>query len=252
MNSFVDKENSFALYVFWGLVVTLLAIRVIKYLSYKHETFEVDYLVLAVTWPISICSSFKKERNCAHKCDLSEDNWIIHGFWPHQNLGNHKQQISYYCPSSPFNHTELEPIRNLMEEYWPTKKSCWNNSQLWEHEWSKHGTCALQLKPLSSQLKYFQRTLELYKEYDVTKALNDCNIRPNDLLLYRKDDIVDCFVNHFKKSPRLSCKQSNKKFLTEVMLCFDKELVLQDCKTFPALNKDNCKGALILAYPAQI
>ncbi|XP_065223911.1 ribonuclease T2-like [Planococcus citri] len=247
-----DKSKLLCL-IFLGLIATVLAISVIKYFSYKpvqpspSSNKTLDYLVLSVTWPISFCRSFKKEKNCTHKC-VSEDNWIIHGFWPNKN--NRSVELSH-CSKSPFNDTEIESIRYQMEEYWPTKNNCYNNSGFWEHEWSKHGTCALQLEPLNTQLKYFQRTLELYKEYNVTEALRECNIHPNDSTLYQKDDIVDCFSNHFNVSPQLSCKtrKGNKTFLEEIRLCFNKELILQDCKTFSA-QKDNCNGSLI--YPAQL
>jgi len=38
-----------------------------------------------------------------------------------------------------------------------------------EHEWSKHGTCAMTLDSLSTELKYFSKGLELAQTYDLLR-----------------------------------------------------------------------------------
>ena len=97
--------------------------------------------------------------------------YTIHGLWP--NYG-------FYCNSSSFNLTEIAPMRESLEEYWP---SCFDHSNewLWEHEWNKHGSCTNM-----SQLGYFSKGLELRQKYS-----NECNLSTCDL----------CFDMNFSEIP---------------------------------------------------
>lgn len=45
----------------------------------------------------------------------------------------------------------------------------------WEHEWSKHGTYSA-----FTQHEYFQASLDLYNDYNITGALRDASIVPDD------------------------------------------------------------------------
>lgn len=40
-----------------------------------------------------------------------------------------------------------------------------SNEKFWEHEWSRHGTCALKVLP--SENRYFKTVLNLHKRYDL-------------------------------------------------------------------------------------
>lgn len=41
----------------------------------------------------------------------------------------------------------------------------WYHSR--KHEWEKHGTCAGGVKEVSDELKYFNKSLSLYEQFDI-------------------------------------------------------------------------------------
>ena len=56
-----------------------------------------------------------------------------------------------------FDSTALQPIMELLRIEWTVIHRNAAEFYFWDHEWSKHGTCALQLEPLNSQLKFFSQ-----------------------------------------------------------------------------------------------
>ena len=83
---------------------------------------------------------------------------LIHGLWPDTN------QTSYpeFCPGLPF---DLEKLRSS-DKYAEIVKYWYDCSEpetisLYEHEWTKHGTCVAEMTGLS-QNEYFEKALELY------------------------------------------------------------------------------------------
>jgi len=61
-----------------------------------------------------------------------------------------------------FNNVALEPIRDVLNEFWHSNHK--SNKYFWKHEWLKHGTCT---NPLLSELKFFNKAIELYKLIDM-------------------------------------------------------------------------------------
>lgn len=118
---------------------------------------------------------------------------------------NKKSNGPQYCLRAPLNMTELEPIRDQLEQYWVTTVKNLTKSSFWEHEWLKHGTCGFRTERLNTQLKYFNQSLELYKQYNVTKALNECGIHPDDSKLHKHSELANCFQKHFKVDPQITC-----------------------------------------------
>lgn len=53
--------------------------------------------------------------------------------------------------------------RTELQEEWPSVFK--EDESFWAHEWSKHGTCALDIFP--SELDYFKGTLDLHAKYDL-------------------------------------------------------------------------------------
>ena len=91
------------------------------------------------------------------------NEYQIHGLWPQFS----SDEYPSYCNKDPY----IQPsglLEKEMIKYW---SSC-NNTDLWEHEWIKHGTCYEEsIKNDVSRLMYF-----LYVDVD-----SDFQMMPNDV-----------------------------------------------------------------------
>lgn len=101
-----------------------------------------------------------------YKLDLQKwctDNYMIHGLWPQIS----PNEYPTYC----YNDSYIEPkgkLKNQMNLYW---SSC-NNTDLWEHEWLKHGTCVKKQYGINENT-YFNTAIQLFIDYK--NLLNKCN-----------------------------------------------------------------------------
>lgn len=84
-----------------------------------------------------------------------------------------------------------------------TKK---REGDFWKYEWNKHGTCALSLPSLNSELKYFKQALDWSKQYSLTDLLAKGSIFPNNSYPVTqfwytlktelgKKPFIDCYVD---------------------------------------------------------
>lgn len=118
------------------------------------------------------------------------NSWTIHGLWPDHCNGRYDSVCdcarsgdcssrNRKCSSDTCNR-DYSSITNILQEfgqdellsymgeYW---KGIAGNEHLWQHEWSKHGTCVSTLEPKcyddyeSTQevIHYFQRTVDVFK-----------------------------------------------------------------------------------------
>lgn len=97
-------------------------------------------------------------------------------------------------------------------EHWQTIQKDAQQTYLWKHEWLKHGTCAVQIEALDSELKYFSQGLEWNKQYNVTDAFLKCGIYPDDAILFTNDQIIGCIKQQFNVEPQIYCMFDNVRF----------------------------------------
>lgn len=100
------------------------------------------------------------------KCPHSSD-YTIHGLWIDYNKGGYPE----FCRNIKYDENILSPLKSQLDTYW---KSCYGshtNSDLWKHEWQKHGTC---FNPDITLYDYFNNTLKLYSKYK-TKFNQKCH-----------------------------------------------------------------------------
>jgi ribonuclease I len=99
--------------------------------------------------------------------ELAVQNWcsksvpLIHGLWPDYTHSTYPA----FCGGPAFDLDLLKqsPSYDKIAEYW---QDCTPDETitLWEHEWSKHGTC-VSAQTGFSQNEYFEKAVELYEEY---------------------------------------------------------------------------------------
>lgn len=121
-------------------------------------------------WPVTDCTEWEEE-DPSHTCNMPTDNrtWSVHGLWPTKT----GTDGPYFCDSAiKFDPTLLAPIESELENYWVNIEGNTKKYSLWEHEWKKHGTCAVQLPQLDSLLNYFQQGLTWIKEYVFVTFVN--------------------------------------------------------------------------------
>jgi ribonuclease I len=100
------------------------------------------------------------------KCRNSKD-FTIHGLWIDYKSGGFPE----YCHDVKFDIDLLEPIRNELDEKWPSCKEYHkSNEYLYKHEFLKHCSC---MEHPMKQLDYFNNTLRVFDE-EVQKGLHKC------------------------------------------------------------------------------
>lgn len=104
-------------------------------------------------------------------------------------------------------------------------------NSFWQHEWEKHGTCALSLSQVTDEKDYFTTTLNLRKEYDFGAILSKASIIPGDSKSYGLTAIEEAIKKALNVEPIISCySKDNKQYIAEMQVCLDKKLDLIDCK----------------------
>ncbi|XP_057594762.1 ribonuclease T2 isoform X2 [Hippopotamus amphibius kiboko] len=175
-------------------------------------------LIMVHHWPATVCKEVKDH------CRDPPAYWTIHGLWPDRSEACNR--------SWPFNLEEIKDLLPDMRLYWPDLLHPAPNrsAHLWRHEWEKHGTCAAQLDALSSQRKYFGKSLDLYKELALNSTLQKLGIKPSTY--YQISDIKDALVSVYGVVPKVQClpKQGEEpQLLGQIEVCFSRDLQLQNC-----------------------
>ncbi|KAJ6664637.1 hypothetical protein lerEdw1_006210 [Lerista edwardsae] len=183
-----------------------------------------------------------------------------------------------------FNISEVEDIMGDMKQYWPDVLHP-NHTQLWKHEWEKHGTCVAMLDSLNSEKKYFSKALEFYEKLDLNSYLLKVGIKPGNnyyQLLYncafdhgpilslnpQLSTIRDALTSFYKVTPKIQCLPPEEgeevQTIGQIKFCFTKEFNLMNCTESQAVSylahEDRlynpeelsiCNDTL-LYYPAQL
>ncbi|XP_069090590.1 ribonuclease T2 [Pleurodeles waltl] len=183
----------------------------------RTHSHEWKKLVLTHHWPVSVCKMDDVT------CESPPNYWTLHGLWPDK---------AEMCNNSwHFNKAEIEDLLPDMNKFWPDVLHP-NQSQLWKHEWQKHGTCAASLSCLDSQHKYFGTSLELYKKTDLNSFLEKSGIVPSTKY-YRIADIRNAVHQVYGVIPKIQCfplpEQEDTQVLTQIEICFTKELQPRNC-----------------------
>ena len=101
-----------------------------------------------------------------------------------------------------------------------------SDSAFWQHEWDKHGTCAMTPK-LRGQIQYFKQTVQLLDDLHIMDWLRESGIIPlpeKDSRSFPTSLIHSSLENHTDgKRIRLDCKrirQSNEAILVGFHVCY--------------------------------
>lgn len=195
---------------------------------------EFDYFLLTREWPGTFCREYQCRQQPANTSVFT-----IHGLWPqYQN-----ESWPEWC--DPENKFDIDAVKDLLDQMnieWPMLYM----PDFWQHEWDRHGTCALSV--FSSQHEYFESTLKLHEKYDLQDALAIDGIVPSLTNLYRKSDIHASIKNNIGAIPQLYCSRDE---LNEIRLCVTKDLEPFDCPVQSINCPDEIKIPPFPAFPTE-
>lgn len=72
-----------------------------------------------------------------------------------------------FCKKVKFDINALNPILPDLNQYWYEIDDTKDAHHFWEHEWLKHGSCAMELDIFGTELKYFGEGVALRNKLDL-------------------------------------------------------------------------------------
>lgn len=201
--------------------------------GYQSDTCSLDksmdYLKLAIQWQPGFCQNSYCRRN--------EQKFSIHGLWPGRNYN--KFLPNSCCTQHEFDAVLLGPLRNRLNEAWPSLKK--SEVDFWKHEFDKHGSCTIDLAGFGSLPSYFEKTLDLYDKLNLNQLLRQNNI-PMGQSISRQKLIETMTANHSGRKPDVDCRSG---YLREIRFCYT-----QDGQNLPIDCPDalNGCGAMITLW----
>nr|QHB21553.1 venom ribonuclease 1 [Platymeris rhadamanthus] len=195
-----------------------------------------DALIFTQSWPPTSCLQTKqKSRQCRNLAN--NEIWTIHGIWPTAWGTNGP---SFCDKSHPFSTANIKDLISQLEHQWPTIEKSSNHIGFWAYEWKKHGTCALQLPQLNTQHKYFFQALNWNSRYNILSILSAGGIIVGRN--YPVAEIWNVVTRALGVHPQLMCLKDNHRhvqYLSEIKICFDKNLSLINCKPLKGRRSGN-------------
>ncbi|WP_192456738.1 ribonuclease T2 family protein [Musicola keenii] len=181
----------------------------------KNQAGMFDYYLLTLSWSPTFCLTHKDNPQCTKGY-----GFVLHGLWPQYTKGGWPEN----CP----------PIAALTPEERRQGDMIFPSDDLLTHEWEKHGTCS----GLGAK-GYLEAADQALSQVKVPPELQ----APHKPLFLSADKILTAFRQSNPDIPAdglvVAC---NKKELSEVRVCLDKQLKFQSC----ASNiKSNCPAGEI-------
>jgi ribonuclease T2 len=137
---------------------------------------------------------------------------------------------------------KLEAIKTSMYEWWPSIRGSGSTIDFWSHEWSKHGTCAEQLQPLDTQLKFFNGTINLLKNFNPDDSFRKAGIVPSETKGYSHSEIESALGDYYNGKPSFGCNWNGKhQFLATMGFCLNDSLENTDCSSTVQKTATSCR-----------
>ncbi|XP_064485642.1 ribonuclease Oy-like [Ornithodoros turicata] len=198
-----------------------------------------EHIAMRITWPSGFCMV---EPRCDKvKVQNIGNEWTLHGIWPAWSRG-----FPTDCDDSvKFEIAQVENISPQLSLRWPSLTG--NDKTFWQHEWKKHGTCALHDERLGGISKYFQGGLDALNRYNISHILSQRGVIPGASYMYR--DIETALQEGFNGSVTVICRpsKSESKILYEVQLHLEKGSL--DPKTLPRhVTNKGCGSQASVTY----
>ncbi|KAL3147308.1 hypothetical protein ABBQ32_002793 [Trebouxia sp. C0010 RCD-2024] len=198
-----------------------------------------EFFYLVQQWGPTFC---KHERQPCQVEPVSS-HFTLHGLWPNyekgrcpgkkgawpQNCDDSSTELPPEC-DCPFDLSLLADLQSSMLENWPSYGQ--TNARFWQHEWDKHGSCAITYEqeiggPVTSQHQYFDKALQLREQCNVLESLKAVGISPGSNAPAR--DFLAAVKEGCGVSPQIACHPGSSD-LEEFRFCYDDEFRAMDCQ----------------------
>jgi ribonuclease T2 len=231
-----------------------------------------DSVIFTVQWPITTCLKWKESPPSSnHTCLLPDKHrWTIHGVWP-TKAGT---EGPFFCNRTwPFDSNKVEALKPQLTRLWPNIHAGDTVDSLWKHEWEKHGTCAAIHPSFATEQLYFSQGINWAKNYHMGTILNAAQISPTMSSSYNSTKIWQVIRDALGYDISIACdsdKETGATYLSEIRMCFGKNLRLIDCtlqhlsntpsfrvhskakSAFHSMSLTNCPVHKLISYPGQV
>ncbi len=193
------------------------AVPVVAPVSLPEMPGKFDYLVLSLSWSPDYCAT--SGNNDPQQCSIGKKlGFVLHGLWPQNNTG---------YPSDCSNKPLPASVKTKFPGLYP-------NQSLYDHEWSKHGTCT----GLSPE-EYLQAASQLKQSVIIPASYRS----PEQPFRASADQLKQAFAQaniSFDPSDfEPNCSGSGR-FLKELYVCFSRQGQPTECGA--ELHKDALKS----------
>lgn len=184
-----------------------------------------DYYVFSLSWSPEFCAGPAGERDAAQCGEGRQYGFVVHGLWPQYERGFPESCAA----SSPVGSAIVERMLPLMP-----------SPHLIQHEWDQHGTCS-GLAPAAyfEAIRNLRGALKIPADY--TAPLRQLNVSPVEI----KQKFVAANAGFGLGSVHVLC---GGRFLSEVRLCFSKDLRPRACS---AGVRDTCSVDPLILRPVR-
>ena len=185
-----------------------------------------DYLMLVLSWPATFCAT---TDDCVVPTAVGQ-NFTLHGMWPSDVVPANATEPEYpcYCTNEPFSMSAVQDLEPRLEVLWPEMKTSRAHDYLWDHEWTKHGTCAVadDATTFADQHDYFLKTLNLAEQLMPTQPMQAAGVTATT----SSQQLTDVLQGAFGQRPLLECVGGQGgQMLDSVTFCVDKSGALAAC-----------------------
>ncbi|XP_018023743.1 ribonuclease Oy-like isoform X3 [Hyalella azteca] len=220
----------------------------------SNPTKEWDSLIFSQQWPITSCIAHKESHHGA-ACRIYKNvtTWTVHGLWP--SISGSRNGPQFCNKSWPFIESRVADIEPQLLKYWTNIFKDTGKLSLWQHEWSKHGTCAASEPQLGNEHKYFSKGLQWVRKYDLLDVLSSHGITPSTETTYTSEALFSAITSSFGTDPIINCvydKETKTQLVSQIKLCFHRNLTLVSCNEvlgYRGPHRGNCPPTGVYYLP---
>ncbi|KAF2400498.1 ribonuclease T2 [Trichodelitschia bisporula] len=153
-------------------------------------------------WPDHCDGTFDSVCDCARSGDCSSRN---------RKCGRETCNRDYSSVTRVLERFGKQELLEYMRTYW---RGINGDENLWQHEWSKHGTCVSTLEPkcyanyepAREVVDYFDKAVQLFKNVSTYEWLAQANIVPSTTKTYTLNEILAALTSPRGVKPVVGCQ----------------------------------------------